>query len=215
MVVAGMDTETTLKGETPEVTEALGIKDADLKVLKALRKNEGTVAFQGLRRQTNLHQEKLSRALQRLEEEELISREPKGYTLTTRGLAATEDLFLSPPRVYTTILQSMLPGNARPDELASYMEGRWFGNLRWLGSSGEGGRTVQRWIVEPTGTEIVLRMSWGQLTVETDAQDDSSLNEAFVAAHQLLQGLLQPLKGALLQSSEVKLLAHARWSMAG
>ena len=204
-----MQSEADVENMNDEELLALGIKETDLEVLRALRTNEGTVAFQGLRRQTNLHQEKLSRALQRLEEEGFVRHGPKGYSLTPRGACIAQQLFLVPPKVYTTILQSMLPGNVTPSELSKYLEGRWFGDLRWLGSKDEGEEQVLRWVLEGSGAEVVLRLRWGQLTVETDAADEANVSQVFVAAHQIVFALLQPYKEAYGQGMEVKLLG--RW----
>jgi len=204
-----MQSEADVENMNDEELLALGIKETDLEVLRALRTNEGTVAFQGLRRQTNLHQEKLSRALQRLEEEGFVRHGPKGYSLTPRGACIAQQLFLVPPKVYTIILQSMLPGNVTPSELSKYVEGRWFGDLRWLGSKDEGEEQVLRWVLEGSGAEVVLRLRWGQLTVETDAADEANVSQVFVAAHQIVFALLQPYKEAYGQGMEVKLLG--RW----
>ncbi len=209
-----MEAEASMQGEGT-TAEVVDLRDADLEVLKALKENRGTVAFQGLRRQTNLHQEKLSRALQRLEDEDMVSRGPRGYSLTSRGQTFARQLLQAPPKIFTTVLQSILPGGASPRELASHLEGRWLGDLRWLGSIDEGGETVLRWLLESTGNEVVLRMSWGQIVVETDAGTEAAMEEAFVAAHQLLFSLLQPFRSTIERSSEVKLYGCERRTWAG
>ena len=145
-----MEAEASMQGEGT-TAEVVDLRDADLEVLKALKENRGTVAFQGLRRQTNLHQEKLSRALQRLEDEDMVSRGPRGYSLTSRGRRSPANFCKRRRRFFATVLRIDLPGGASPRELASHLEGRWLGDLRWLGSIDEGGETVLRWLLESTG----------------------------------------------------------------
>ena len=138
--------------------QGLDIRDSDLGVLRALRSNEGYMAFQGLRRQMNMHQEKLSRALQRLEGDGLVARSSKGYSLTPRGKFITQNLSLMSPKVYTAILQSMLPGDRSPADLSEHIEGRWSGDLRWLGSKEEGDELALKWMLGDRGAEVVLRL---------------------------------------------------------
>jgi hypothetical protein len=194
--------------------QGLDIRDSDLEVLRALRSNEGHMAFQGLRRQMNMHQEKLSRSLQRLEGDGLVARSPKGYSLTARGMFITQNLSLISPRIYTTILQSMLPGDRSPAELSGYIEGRWFGDLRWLGSKEKGDEHVLRWLLGDRGSEVVLRLRWGQLVVETDASKEE-VDLAFIAAHRILYAVLQPFRDGFDQNVEIKMLGLSTGFSAG
>jgi hypothetical protein len=192
----------------------LDVRESDLEVLRTLRSNEGHMAFQGLRRQMNMHQEKLSRALQRLEGDGLVARSPKGYSLTPQGLCVTQHLSVLAPKVHTTILQSMLPGDQSPTELSEHIEGRWFGDLRWLGSKEEGDEIILRWMLGDHGAEVVLRLRWGQLVVETDASG-KEVDHAFIAAHRILYSILQPLRDGFDPSSEVKMLGRSTIFPAG
>ncbi len=167
------------------------LRERDLEVLRVLGGEEGTVAFQGLRRRMNIHQEKLSRALQRLEEDGFVQRTPRGYAITPRGSTVAQR-WLSPPPQHTTVLRAYLPGDVSPQALAQRLEGRWFGDLRWLGiREGSDGATL-RWVTEESGVEVILRLNWGQVTLETDAQDPDALTEAFVAAQQIFSHITGP-----------------------
>jgi len=162
------------------------LSDLDIDVLRTLRNDEGRVAFQGLRRRMNVHQERLSRSLQRLEEGGLVAKGPKGYVLTDRGLELAHRWFIPSDSESTVILQSFLPSDLTPAQVTGRLEGKWFGDLRWLGAKDEPDGAVLRWVTEGTGVEVVLRVSWGKAIVETSATSQEGLWEAFVAAQRIL-----------------------------
>ncbi len=204
--------------ETSEIEEmelqGLDIRESDLEVLRTLRSSEGHMAFQGLRRQMNIHQEKLSRALQRLEGDGLVARSSKGYSLTPRGMSITQNLSLISPKIHTTILQSMLPGDRSPVELSEHIEGRWFGDLRWLGSREEDDELILKWMLGDRGAEVVLRLRWGQLVVETDASA-KEMENALIAAHRVLYSLLQPFRDGFDPNVGIKMLGRSASFSAG
>ncbi len=177
---------------SPEGGGLPDLRERDLEILRLLGVEEGTVAFQGLRRRMNIHQEKLSRALQRLEDDGFVQHTPRGYAITPRGSTVAQR-WLSPPAAPPTIiLQSYLPGDVSPQALAQPLEGRWFGDLRWLGiRDGPEGSTL-RWVTGDSGVEVTLRIRWGQITLETDARDPEGMTEAFVAAQQIFSHLTGP-----------------------
>ena len=69
----------------PNDPEVLAIQETDQGIIRTLEADGGTMAFQGLRRRMNIHQEKLSRALQRLEGDGYVQHTSKGYVLTEKG----------------------------------------------------------------------------------------------------------------------------------
>ncbi len=161
------------------------LRDLDLDVLRTLGDDEGRVAFQGLRRRMNVHQERLSRSLQRLGDEGLVSKGPRGYVLTDKGSAFAHRWFSPSSPNTTIILQSFLPTDLSPHQLANRLEGKWFGNLRWLGAKDEPDGATLRWVTEASGVEVTLRVSWGKILVETNATERDSLWEAFLAAQKI------------------------------
>ncbi len=175
-----------------EGDEAEDVKESDLDIIRALDADGGTLAFQGLRRKMNIHQEKLSRALLRLEEDGYIQRLSKGYALTPKGSILAHRGLTQVPRTYSTILQSFLPGYLSPQTMARHLEGRWFQNLRWLGIKEDEDRIVLRWVSELSGTEIVLHLSWGQIRIETDAMGGEPLIEALMGAQKIFGFLTEP-----------------------
>jgi len=174
------------------------LRDLDIDVLKTFGGGEERVAFQGLRRRMNVHQERLSRSLQRLEDEGLVSKGPKGYVLTDKGSAFAHRWFSPSSASSTVILQSFLPTDLSPHQVAGRLEGKWFGNLRWLGAKDEPDGATLRWVTEETGVEVALRVSWGKVVVETNATEREGFWEAFVAA----QRIFGQLSGKLSQDWE-------------
>ena len=148
----------------PEAPDIMEIKEPDQGVIRTLEADGGTMAFQGLRRRMNIHQEKLSRALQRLEEDGYVLHTSKGYLLTPKGSSLAQRRLTETPKAYSTILQSFLPGDISPSTMAHHLEGRWFNNLRWQGIKDEGDQIILRWVTEATGVEVVIapRLGPGQ-----------------------------------------------------
>ncbi|MGD0818765.1 MAG: hypothetical protein ABR986_10290 [Methanomassiliicoccales archaeon] len=177
---------------TPEENEVTVTNGSDRDIIRMLEADGGTLAFQGIRRRTKIHQETLSRALLRLEEDGYVQHAPNGYSLTQKGSNLAHQWLTEPPKVYSTILQSFLPGDLSPLTMAHHLEGRWFHNLRWLGIKEEGDSIMLRWVTEATGTEVVLHLSWGQVRVETDAAGQENRIEALMGAQKLFGYLTEP-----------------------
>jgi hypothetical protein len=187
----------TTERKTPQQTvskepEILTIQEPDQGIIRTLVADGGTMAYQGLRRRMNIHQETLSRALQRLEADGYVKHMAKGYVLTEKGSILAQRWLYEPPKAYSTILQSFLPGDLSPINMAHHLEGRWFHNLRWQGIKDDGDHIVLRWLTETTGVEVVLHLAWGQVRVETDAVDRERLIEALMGAQKVFGYLTEP-----------------------
>ena len=181
-----------LERKASKEPEVLTIQEPDQGIIRTLEADGGTMAFQGLRRSLNIHQEKLSRALHRLEEDGYVQHTAKGYVLTHKGSFLAQRWLTEPPKAYSTILQSFLPGDLSPKTMALHLEGRWFHNLRWQGIRDDGNQIVLRWVTEATGVEVVLHLAWGQVRVETDAVDRERLIEALMGAQKVFGYLTEP-----------------------
>src|SRR5207237_7945239 len=69
-----------------EESEETNLTPRDTGVLQTVMEEGLTVfTFDGLKRLTGLHQEKLSRIIDRLEEEGLLEKVDEGYRITARG----------------------------------------------------------------------------------------------------------------------------------
>jgi DNA-binding transcriptional ArsR family regulator len=136
----------------------------DAKVLSLLNQETGSnYSFKGLTRKLNLHQQSLTRALNRLEDLGLVEKSSVGYKLsknaesimmtlsTTTTTTKSSNLERSSSsgscilqeeisgiaekkgKDYVQLLQTYIPIDIKPDEIVHTLIGKWFNNLRWVG----------------------------------------------------------------------------------
>ena len=163
---------------------SLGERDND--VLALLREEDlVTFSFDGLKRRLGLHPETLSRILFRLEQEGIVEKKPEGYSVTSR---ISE--FLRIPAYdgesRVPLLQTFLPSDVSVPQLVSDLRGRWFGFLRWLGLSDNGGSVTLKWITEDGGIQVEANISETALTIEAKFLQDKNMNMALKSSYQLL-----------------------------
>jgi predicted transcriptional regulator len=168
-----------------------GLRDSDVEVLRSLGHQEA-LAFQGLKRKMHIHQEKLSRSLQRLEQDGLVAKTERGYVLTEKGIHLVSRWPSIEAREYMVILRSFIPGGTHPTLLARHLEGRWFGNLRGIGRKDSPEETILRWTTFDTEVEVRLGIGWGYITVDTDATDRDGLIDAFLATQLIYSQIIGP-----------------------
>jgi DNA-binding transcriptional ArsR family regulator len=174
-----------LDAEWHDLSDAsLGERDND--VLALLREEDlATFSFDGLKRRLGLHPETLSRILLRLEQEGIVEKKPEGYRVTSR---ISE--FLRMPAYdgesRVPLLQTFLPSDVSVPRLVSDLRGRWFGFLRWLGLSDNGGNVTLKWITEDGGIQVDANISEAALTIEAKFLQDKNMNMALKSSYQLL-----------------------------
>ncbi len=174
-----------MDAEWHDLTDAsLGERDND--VLALLREEDlVTFSFDGLKRRLGLHPETLSRILSRLEQEGIVEKRPEGYHVTSRiseflRIPAYDDESRVP------LLQTFLPSDVSVPQLVSDLRGRWFGFLRWLGLSDNGGNVTLKWITEDGGIQVDANISEAALTIEAKFLQDKNMNMALKSSYQLL-----------------------------
>ena len=107
-------------------SEESNLTPRDTGVLQTVMEEGLTVfTFDGLKRLTGLHQEKLSRIIDRLEEEGLLEKVDEGYRITGRG-NETIPRPLSTALQPIPIVQSLLPRDVDLQQIISGLKGRWF-----------------------------------------------------------------------------------------
>jgi DNA-binding IclR family transcriptional regulator len=68
------------------VISELDLRERDINLLQAINEEELTnFSFEGLKRRLKIHQETLSRILNRLANQEILKKTKKGYTLTPKA----------------------------------------------------------------------------------------------------------------------------------
>ena len=158
----------------------------DTGVVQAIMEEGLTVfTFDGLKRLLGLHQEKLSRIIDRLEEEGVLEKVPEGYMVTTKGNAIIPRP-LNSAQLPMPIVQSLLPRDVDVDSIASQLKGRWFGKLRWLGYSKNDDGLVLKWIADEDAFQIDAKFTDNYLSIDAKVGETGNTSEAVKAAHLLL-----------------------------
>jgi len=169
-----------------EESEETNLTPRDTGVLQTIMEEGLTVfTFDGLKRLTGLHQEKLSRIIDRLEEGGLLEKVDEGYRITARG-NETVPRPLSTSLQPIPIVQSLLPRDVDLQQIISGLKGRWFGGLRWLGYSQDNDATILKWIAEEDGIQIEARFADSYLSIDAKVAEGREVSQAVKAAHQLL-----------------------------
>lgn len=162
------------------------LTDRDTSVVQSIMEEGLTVfTFDGLKRLLGLHQEKLSRIIDRLEEEGVVERVPEGYMITSKGNTLIPRP-LNTGQVPMPVVQSLLPRDVDVENLASQLKGRWFGKLRWIGYSKGDDGMVLKWIAEEDGFQIDAKFAENYLSIDARLGETGNASEAVKAAHQLL-----------------------------
>ena len=156
-------------------------------ILNALTEDgSATLAFDGLKRRLGVHPETLSRALDRLEEQGIIEKDPEGYRATAKvqGLLPLRPLgTLEPP---VPLVQTLLPHDLAAQSIISHLKGRWFGTLRWLGYAENDEGLTLKWVTEDGGIQIDAKFTAGALSIEAKLGAGKAVDEAIRAAHHLV-----------------------------
>ena len=129
---------------------------------------------------------RLSRILDRLEEQRILEKTGQGYQVTERGREVTSLRQLSASEPRLTLLQDAAPPRRQPQEAVSSLRGRWFGPLRWLGYSEDEKGTIMKWITEDGSIQVDAIFSRGELTIEGRIKEGKDLTDAIKASHQLV-----------------------------
>jgi len=168
------------------IHELPAVDERDRAVLRAFSDDaEATLAFQGIRRSLNLHPEKLSRALRRLEEAGAVSRTKDGYKLTEAGVRAvpvaererTERL---------TVLDTMVPATVTAEAVVEHLKLKWFANLRWVGFTTHEEAVALRWVTEDGRKRVTATFSAGRLLVDVEGELADGVSDAIVGAQAIV-----------------------------
>ena len=166
--------------------DELDVRPNDSKVLDMLSENNSNYTFRGIMRKLGMHQESLSRSLQRLHELDLIEKSQLGYKLSEKGaFLAKEDPKLK--MSYTPLLQTYVPSNVHAGDIISNMAGRWFKNLRWVGMIESNTDHVLQWLSEFGTFDLNLRVSSNYITIESSATNEKDKADAMISAYRIIQ----------------------------
>lgn len=185
MVNTGENGNSLLSSDPGEIEEH-SITTRDSNILRSIQEEGLTVfTFDGLRRLLGLHQETLSRVLDRLQDEGLVEKVTDGYRLTSEaGELVPQRLSSGLTRV--PIIQALLPEDVDVGRIVAGLKGRWFGTLHWVGYSQNEEGTVLKWITEDDGTQVDAKFTDTFLRIEARVGEGKEVGRAVKASHQLL-----------------------------
>ena len=179
-------------GRFPELApDEIDLTPRDSNILHAIQEEGLTVfAFDGLKRLLGVHQEMLSRVLDRLEDEGLLEKVSEGYRLTARGSQqVARPLSSTQPRI--PIVQSLLPHDVDVQRIIAGLKGRWFGSLRWLGYSQTDEGLILKWITEEDNIQIDAKFTENYLSIDAKVGEEKDVSKAVKASHQLMGHISQ------------------------
>ncbi len=182
------------------MNETTDLRDDDRQILNALQDSESSFAFQGIKRKLGLHQETLSRALRRLERDQLIEHTEGGYRLTTRGSAMVKGA-RGRAQSYK-ILETYLPSDVWTSNLISRLKYSWFSSLRWLGYAHRKEGAVLTWLSDDGSLQMRAIFQGKRLTIETDSNDEEAFAMAVKFAYELVSRITKEYQPARVESSE-------------
>ena len=148
--------------------------------------------FDGIRRKTGMHQEMLSRTLERLREGYFLIKTSTGYSVTNKlRLTDIESLeHDGEGRDPIQVGQILLPVDIEIHNVIDALKRKWFSNLRWLGYSIIGERAILKWLTEDNQIQIEATFYDGSVQIQARSRC-SELNPSIVAANHLLTFILR------------------------
>jgi len=171
-------------------SELPDLRDNDRIVLEFLGgQANSSLGFQGIRRRLGIHHEKLSRALQRLRQDDLVEKTDLGYRISSRAVSLLSPTALRPVAQRRPLLRTFLPPDANLRELAQTMRGSWFGPLHWYGLAETPEEIVLSWVSDDGAFQVDARVRTGALSIEGSVEDPSVWSRALMAAHELFRHL--------------------------
>jgi DNA-binding MarR family transcriptional regulator len=185
-VASTKENDSGLNAPSFEDLDETSLTSRDTGVVQAIMEEGLTVCtFDGLKRLLGLHQEKLSRIIDRLEAEGVLEKVPEGYRVTPKGNTIIPRP-LNSAQLPIPIVQSLLPRDVDLESIVSQLKGRWFGKLRWLGYSKNDDGLVLKWIAEEEGFQIDAKFTENYLSIDAKIGETGEPSEAVKAAHLLL-----------------------------
>lgn len=142
--------------------------------------NDATYTFQGLKRRLGLHQEKLTRILRRLEDDNLVLKTDEGYRVVQHSRKASRHLIEGEP-----VIRGQLPPGIDSEALLTNIKGRWFKNFRWLGYSNGNDEQSLYWITEDNKVQVRVQLSSTEILVWSQPTDVKETGSPVAAGYEL------------------------------
>ena len=141
---------------------------------------DATYTFQGLKRRLGLHQEKLTRILRRLEDDNLVAKTSEGYRTVKQPRREAHPPVEGPP-----IIRGLLPPGIDFRLLLEKIKGRWFKNFRWMGYANGTDELSLYWITEDNRSQVRIQLSPSEILVWAQPCDINKSGSPVGAAYEL------------------------------
>jgi len=142
-------------------SDSYDLGEGDGRVLQMMASSADTnFSFQGIKRSLQVHQEKLSRSLNRLSSQGLVDKFESGYAITKKGLKLMGVSESAPTK--TVVGSSYLPGGLDAPAVATMLKGKWFSGMRWLGSSPIGEHLDLKCVTDDGEIQVQVRFDNGK-----------------------------------------------------
>ena len=171
----------------------------DTKVLSLLNQEDGSnyYSFKGLMRKLQIHQQSLARALNRLQELDMIEKSTlhAGYKLTEKGhsiLSKIGSRYLNRKgNTYSQLILIYIPINVKANDIAGSLVGKWFNNFRWMSLIEGGTGYALQWVSEDNSFQVSLKIVSDYIIIETNAVSDKEKVEAMAASYKIFQHIIR------------------------
>ena len=168
---------------SPAISESFDSRLPDDKALvmnMLSSETDATYTFQGMRRRLGLHQEKLTRILKRLEDDNLVRKTDDGYKVLGSPRKSTHHIDEGEP-----VIRGQLPPGIDKQNLTSKLKGRWFKNFRWLGYSTSESGPALYWITEDGRFQLVVRLASSEILVWSQPTSELETISPIAAGYEL------------------------------
>ncbi len=142
--------------------------------------SDATYTFQGLKRRLGLHQEKLTRILRRLKDDNLVAKTSEGYRTLKQPCKSAHHLVEGEP-----VIRGQLPPGIDSRLVLGKIKGRWFKNFRWVGYANALDGLSLYWITEDNRFEVRIQLSALEILVWSQATTLSESGSPVAAAYEL------------------------------
>jgi DNA-binding transcriptional ArsR family regulator len=189
-----------------DLNESVYISDKGRIILHIINEeNLKEFSFDGIKRRIGMHQETLSRNLNRLEDQHMVEKTANGYRATAKAKRSILHLLdnTNNVSVHIPLIQTVLPQDIDCQQLLTSLRGRWFGRLRWLGYSEKKQKddddndyctseNTFKWITDDGEIQVDAIFSNYVLNIEAKLlKNKKEINDAIKVSHQLMRHIFR------------------------
>ncbi|MBO0887798.1 hypothetical protein J2P12_01715 [Candidatus Bathyarchaeota archaeon] len=168
--------------------ESRPVDDQTLVMEMLSKESDSTYTFQGLKRRLGLHQEKLTRILRRLEDDNLVAKTDEGYRTLKQSRKASHHLVEGEP-----VIRGLFPPGIDSLVLLERIKGRWFKNFRWVGYANSTDGLSLYWITEDNKFEVRVQLSPIEILVWSQPTNMAESGSPVTAAYELFDRITRML----------------------